>query len=73
MGAITKTSIPLTNALDSTSSSTIGRYHDATVCSSNRVPVTVDVANSIGEISSISNINVFPVPTNDIQISNSKQ
>jgi hypothetical protein len=67
MGAITKTSIPLTNALNfyfffynwQISS-------DATVCTSNRVPVTVDVANSIGEIDGISNINVFPVPANDI-------
>lgn len=67
MGAITKTSIPLSNALnfyfffyDWQISS------DATVCTSNRVPVTVDVHNSVGEIEGISNINVYPVPANDL-------
>ena len=67
MGAITKTSIPLTNALnfyfffyDWQISST------ETICSSERVPVIVDVLSSVGEISDVTSINIFPNPTNDI-------
>lgn len=67
MGAITKTSIPLTNALnfyfffyDWQISS------DATVCASERVPVTVDVVNTVGEIDGVNDINIYPVPANDV-------
>ena len=67
MGAITKTSIPLTNALnfyfffyDWQISS------DETICSSERVPVVVDVISSVGDIEDVNGINIFPVPANDI-------
>ncbi len=67
MGAITKTSIPLTNALnfyfyfyDWQISS------DETICSSERVPVVVDVISSVGEITEITELNLYPVPANDI-------
>ena len=66
MGAITKTSIPLNNALnfyfffyDWQISST------ETICHSERVPVTVDVLSSVGEIANVSSINIFPVPTTE--------
>ena len=67
MGAITKTSIPLTNALnfyfffyDWQISS------DETLCSSERVPVTVDINNSVGEILNVESINLYPIPATDI-------
>ncbi|MBM71507.1 MAG: hypothetical protein CL847_01810 [Crocinitomicaceae bacterium] len=67
MGAITKTSIPLTNALnfyfyfyDWQISS------DETICHSERVPVVVDVLSSIGEIVDVNGINIYPIPAYDI-------
>ena len=67
MGAITKTSIPLTNALnfyfffyDWQISS------DETICSSERVPVNVDINNSVGEILNVESINLYPIPATDI-------
>ena len=67
MGAITTSSIPGTNALNfyfffyDWQVST-----DELICTSERVPVVVDVLSSVGEIDGVEGINVYPVPATDI-------